>query len=116
GVPGAAGTNQISVINTILDTSNPSAIRDIQIPNNMVLAPKQTSVQLNSAIKDEGVILKGNLDNNTPQNLAPLVLGANPPAAALQAFTPDAVSNFTVFDSLGTEWNFTMLWQQTANT
>src|SRR5690606_34154262 len=33
-----------------------------------------------------------------------------------QNFTPDAISNFTVFDSLGTEWNFTLQWQQVANT
>jgi flagellar hook protein FlgE len=103
-------------ITSKLDTSNTSAIGNIQIPNNLVLAPKQTSAQTATSIKDQGVIIKGNLDNNTPQNAGALPLGGAFTAAQLAAFVPDATTNFTVYDSLGTAWNFTMLWQQTAVT
>lgn len=107
----------MTLIQSKLDTSSPAAIGKIQIPNNLVLAPKATSSNASPTVKTQGVILKGNLDNNTPANAAPLpCAGAAPTAVQLAAFTPDATTVFTVYDSLGTSWTFTMLWQQRAAT
>lgn len=99
----------------VLDTTNTAAIGNIQIPNNLAIAPLATSNVQNVSIKDQGVVIKGNLDSNTPQNAAPLPTGAVT-AVQMAAFTPDAVNSFSVFDSLGTEYPMTMYWQQTQNT
>lgn len=99
----------MTLIQGVLDTSNTAAIGNIRIPNNLAIAPLQTSNQANVAIKDEGVIIKGNLDSNTPQN-ATFAGGA-----MVAGETPDAVSSFTVYDSLGTAYPMTMYWFQVAN-
>lgn len=114
----AGGTGRVIAIANTLDTSSPAAIRNIQIPNNLVLAPQQTSLQLNASVKTEGVILKGNLDNNTPFNAgsATVITGAALAAGDLAGVVPDAVNTFTVYDSLGTAWDMTMWWFQTDPT
>ena len=96
-----------------LATSNPAAIGNIEIPNNLVLAPRATSVQPNPSIKDQGVILKGNLDNRTPINANPGGYGA---AGAPNAFVPDATTTFTVYDSLGTPYTILASFEETAAT
>jgi flagellar hook protein FlgE len=106
-----AAPGPMTLIAGVLDTTNTSAISNIRIPNNLALAPLQTSNQASVAIKDQGVIIKGNLDSNTPQNTtyvpgAPLAVGE----------IPDAVSSFVVYDSLGTAYPMTMYWFQTQNT
>ncbi len=95
-----------------LNTQNTSAIGNIQIPNNLVLGPSATTNQASPAIKDEGVIIKGNLDSNTPQN----PIAGYGPAGAPNGFTPDATTTFTVYDSLGTAHVMLMAFWQTAAT
>jgi flagellar hook protein FlgE len=114
----AGGTGRVINVTNALDTSSPAAIGNIQIPNNLVLAPRATSVQLNASIKTEGVILKGNLDNNTPYNAGEVnvITGAPLVPGALAGVVPDAVNTFTVYDSLGTAWDMTMWWFQTEPT
>jgi flagellar hook protein FlgE len=121
----ATGTGRVTLIQSTLDTSNPSAIGNIQIPNNLVLAPKGTSQQANPSIKTEGVIIQGNLDNNTPLNPnSSGNLAGNPVIASgaalalgdLNGVIPDAVNAITVYDSLGTAWDFTMWWFQNQAT
>lgn len=90
-----------------LDTSNPSAIGNIQIPNSMVLAPKATSNQVNAAVKDEGVIIKGNLDSRTDQN-------PNAGGYATPGFVPDASTTFVVYDSLGQAYTMLLAYEQTT--
>lgn len=107
-----AAPGPMTIITTTLDTTNPSAIGNISIPNNLVLGPKATSLQLNPAVKEEGVIIKGNLDNRTPQN----PLTGYGTAAAPNAFIPDATTTFVVYDSLGTAYTMLMAFWQTANT
>jgi flagellar hook protein FlgE len=111
----AAVPPNITAISSRLDTSSPGAIGNIQIPNNLVLAPKATSLNLNASVKTEGVIVKGNLDNATPLNPAAGVLttGAAFVGGELAGVIPDAVSTFTVYDSLGTAYDMTMWWMQT---
>jgi len=108
--PSAPGP--MTLIQTKLDTSNPAGIPNIQIPNNMVLAPKATSMVGSPTIKDQGVILQGNLDNATPTDANKLPMGGVITAVQLSNFTPDATTVSTVYDTLGTAWTFTMLWQQ----
>jgi flagellar hook protein FlgE len=112
----------ITAINTRLDTSSPAAIGNIQIPNNLVVAPRATTLQLNASVKTEGVVIKGNLDNATPQNPAAstvppaagaLVSGAALVGGELAGVIPDAVNTFTAYDSLGTAYDMTMWWFQT---
>jgi flagellar hook protein FlgE len=92
-----------------LNTANPAAVGNIQIPNNLVLAPKATSNQLSPTVKDQGVIIKGNLDNNTPAN----ILGGGFGTAG---FIPDATTTFVVYDSLGTAYTMQLSFEQTAAT
>lgn len=112
------GAGRVITVTNRLDTSSPAAIGNIQVPNNLVLAPRQTTLQLNASVKTEGVILKGNLDNNTPLNpgaIAP-VIGGVLITGDLAGVVPDAVNTFTVYDSLGTAYDMTMWWFQTAAT
>ncbi len=97
-----------------LNTSNPSAIGNIQVPNNLVLAPAATSSHLAApSVKDQGVTLKGNLDNSTPQNANPGGYGA---VGVPNAFVPDATTTFTVYDSLGTAHTILASFEETAVT
>ena len=51
------------------NTVNTSALPgNIQIPQNLVMGPQATSSNLSPSIKDQGIILKGNLDSYTPVN------------------------------------------------
>jgi flagellar hook protein FlgE len=93
-----------------LATNNPAAVGNIQIPNNLVIAPKATSVQTNEAVKDQGVILKGNLDNRTPLN------PAGGTGYAFAGFIPDATTTFTVYDTLGTAYTLLASFEQTNAT
>ena len=105
------GVNPALVITgPTLSTSNPSAVGNIQIPNNLVLAPKATSLNAAPQVKDQGVILKGNLDNRTPQNPAG---GAG---YGFAGFIPDATTTFVVHDSLGTAYTILASFEQTAVT
>lgn len=94
-----------------LDVNQPYT--SIKIPQNMVLGPKATDNSNNSdpLRKDMGIILKGNLDCNTPQNVTGAPGGGYPAAG----YTPDAVSTATVYDSLGTARQITFYWTQTAD-
>jgi flagellar hook protein FlgE len=110
--PNPLGTpdNTLTITKPTLDTSNTAAVGNIVIPSNLVLAPAATSYNANSSVKDQGVILTGNLDSMTPQN----------PAAAgmygVAGFVPDATQTFTVYDSLGNAHTMEMSWAQSAVT
>jgi flagellar hook protein FlgE len=88
----AAGGVITTISAPTLDTTNTSAIGNIQIPNNLVLAPAATTFSDSEGDKTDGVQLKGNLDSNTP---------VNPAAGQTYPGTADATSTFTVYDSLG---------------
>lgn len=98
----------VTITDSLTTTSTPG---DIEIPNNLELSPKATS-SIGSSATAGGVMISGNLDSSTPINTAPLPLGAVPTAAQLAGFTPNATNTFTVYDSLGTAYTFTMEWQQ----
>jgi flagellar hook protein FlgE len=104
----------VTITDSLTTTSTPG---DIEIPNNLELSPKATSSIGNSATAG-GVMLGGNLDSSTP--LMPvaqqLPMAGAATAAQLAGFTPQATNTFTVYDSLGTAYTFTMEWQQVANT
>jgi flagellar hook protein FlgE len=107
--------NELTIVGNQLNTSNTAAIGNIVIPSNLVLAPKATSYNANSSVKDQGVILAGNLDSHTPQNAQAIPM--YPPAAGpANGFTPDATQSFTAYDSLGNAHQFLMSWAQSANT
>lgn len=103
---------------TEVDTKGPYG--NIQIPQNLVLGPKQTS-NSNVSIagptnKEEGIILKGNLDAMTPLN--PIIAGGGtPPGPALPpvGYTPDAVNSAIVYDSLGVAHTIIFYWTQTGD-
>jgi flagellar hook protein FlgE len=88
----AAGGVITNVSSPTLNTTNTADISNIQIPNNLVLAPSATSFQDSPSVKDQGVIMKANLDSNTPLNAA---------ASYAAGGVPDATASFTVYDSLG---------------
>jgi flagellar hook protein FlgE len=93
------------------DTVNTSGLpSNIQIPQNLILGPQATTSNLNPAIKNEGIILSGNLDSHTPANL----IGAPGAARPAVGYVPDAVSTATVYDSLGTAHTITFDWTQTS--
>ena len=94
--------------NPVIPNYDPSQVGNIQIPENLVLGPRATSLQLNPQIKDEGVIIKGNLDANTPQN----VNAGAPPGTA--GWIPDAVTTFVVYDSLGVGYTMQLSFVQTV--
>jgi len=112
----AAGAVMVTV-NQALNTTNDSAIGNIVVPNNLELAPQATSDNVNqTGNQNLGVVLSGNLDNNTPINAgAPPVTGTAAGLAAMEA-QANATTSFTAYDSLGTAHTFTMYWFQTANT
>lgn len=96
-----------SITTPAINNSNPAAIGNIQIPNNLVLGPRATGNNASALIKDEGVIIKGNLDSRTPQN-------ANLGGYGTPGFVPDAVSTFVVYDTLGQAYTMQMSWEQTT--
>lgn len=107
----------VSSVTSFLNTGTLAG--NIQIPQTLVLAPMATSNESDTAVKDKGVILHGNLDDRTPQNLTALPLlspGVSPTDASLLNFVPDVTTEFTVYDSLGTPHEITLLWQQVAAT
>jgi flagellar hook protein FlgE len=119
GIAGAApGDTQLVITGPTLNTSNVSAVGNIVIPQNLVLAPKATSYNANSSVKDQGVILAGNLDSSTPQNAAAVALPTlyEPIGTPSNGFIPDATQTFTVYDSLGNAHVMEMSWAQMANT
>ncbi len=81
---------------------------NIQIPQNLVLGPKATSLNLSPAIKDQGIQLKGNLDSLTPANAGAPLAGAYPALGT----APSAQTSSTVYDSLGNAHTITFLWYQ----
>jgi flagellar hook protein FlgE len=114
-VSGAVPT--VTGVSASLDTGGLAG--NIQIPGNLVLAPMATSDQSDPSIKNQGVVLSGNFDDKTPLNTTALPLqspGIAPTDANLKKFTPDLTTTFTVHDSLGTEHQITLLWQQTSDT
>jgi len=117
-VAAAAGDTSLTITGPVLNTSNVSAVGNIVIPQNLVLAPKATSYNANSSVKDQGVILSGNLDNATPMNpVAALTpYGYVAFGAASNGYVPDATQTFTTYDSLGNAHVMEMSWIQTANT
>lgn len=115
----------MTLISTNLNTTNTSAVGDIVIPNNLQLAAKATSSNLNPNDQALGVSLAGNLDSYTPNTnnaalalagVTPLAPPATPANVQLLVQDANATSNFTAYDSLGTPYNFTVYWVQTANT
>lgn len=105
----AVGTMITVTGNTVNTSTLPG---NIQIPQNLVMGPQATSSNLSPSIKDQGIILKGNLDAYTPVNAI-----ASPGAARpLAGYVPSAVSTATVYDSLGTARTITFYWTQTAAT
>ena len=70
----AAG-GPLTIVESVLNTGNVGAITDIRVPSNLVLAPKATSLEMDPSNKKEGVIIRGNLDNNTPLNINALATG-----------------------------------------
>ena len=111
-VPNPLGTpdDQLVITKPSLNTSNTAAIGNIVIPSNLVLAPAATSYNANSSVKDQGVILSGNLDSMTPLNAGAVgMYGA-------AGFVPDATQTFTAYDSLGNAHTMEMSWAQAANT
>lgn len=98
-----------AVTGPVLNTNNTSAVGNIQIPNNLVLAPKQSTNQPNPSIKDEGIILKGNLDVNT-------IVNVNPGGYATAGFIPDATSTAVIYDSLGSSHTILFSFEKTALT
>jgi flagellar hook protein FlgE len=113
GVPAGADA-ELTIVGNQLNTSNTAAIGNIVIPSNLVLAPQATSYSANSSVKDQGVILSGNLDSHTPQNAVPAMYP--PVAGPANGFVPDATQSFTAYDSLGNAHQFLVSWCQTANT
>ncbi|MBN2754657.1 MAG: flagellar hook protein FlgE [Candidatus Goldbacteria bacterium] len=96
---------------SVLDTNQPYT--SIKIPQNMVIGPRMTSNSNDYSPLDKqlGIIIKGNLDCNTPMNTVGDPAGGYP----LAGYTPDAVSTATVYDSLGTARQITFYWTQTAD-
>jgi flagellar hook protein FlgE len=122
---GLVGAPPMTLISTVLNTSNTSDIGNIVVPNNLQIAAMATSDNTDPNIQAQGVSLAGNLDSSTPDTNNNLLVAAGvdsaaPPAtqANVQLLIKDAnaTSNFTVYDSLGTPTNFTVYWVQTANT
>jgi flagellar hook protein FlgE len=95
---------------TPIDTSTPYG--NIQVPQNLVLGPQPTSLSLNPQIKDKGIIMKGNLDSNSPLNAGDPGVAGYPAAGT----SPSATTSATVYDSLGKAHTITFNWYQTANT
>jgi flagellar hook protein FlgE len=63
-------TRLLTVVGNVLTTQDTTQIRSIQIPQDMIIAPKGTSAIQSPSVKDQGVIIKGNLDERTPPNAA----------------------------------------------
>jgi flagellar hook protein FlgE len=59
-----------TVLGNTLSTQDTSQIRSIQIPQDMIIAPKATGAVQQTSNKDQGVIISGNLDERTPPNAA----------------------------------------------
>jgi len=106
---GGPGPGMTAITGPVVDTTNTSAVGNIMIPNNLVLAPKATSNQTNPAIKNEGIILKGNLDVNT-------VINVNPGGYGTPGFVPDATSTAVVYDTLGGAHTILFSFEKTALT
>lgn len=63
------GTTRILTAQNIIDTNDVSKIGNITIPRDLVIEPQATSKTTIPAVKDEGVVFKGNLDEATPLNI-----------------------------------------------
>jgi flagellar hook protein FlgE len=90
-----------------LDTSSSAGLGNIAIPNNLVLGPKATSMQLSTLVKDQGVIIKGNLDSRTDQTLPAGGYGT-------VGFIPAATTSFVMYDSLGDAHTMLLSFEQTT--
>ncbi len=120
---GSAANGTLLGTNT-LSTAGP--IGNITIPQNLTLAPQETSNNSSVSVKNQGVILTGNFDANSPQNASDGAGGvpwnaahaanpAVPTQAQVDALSPSATSTFTTYDSLGNAHTILVDWLQVNN-